>query len=84
MRLIDADKVIEMMKDKHYTKASLAVIENAPTENAVPVNYIESEIDKYYQMSGHSIPSVEEEYLKKARELKNLLWHWEKFGKKDI
>ena len=49
---------------------------------AIPVEFIKEQIDKYYRLSAHSIPKVEKEYLAMAKHLRDLIGDWEMFGEK--
>ena len=40
MRLIDADKLLEDLKQKRYSKQSLELIQSQPEVNAIPVKWI--------------------------------------------
>ena len=68
MRLADVDALLkEAMKDGAYGYVDVWQIENAPTVEAIPKEFIEKKIDEYLELGLNSI----------AKELKVILTEWE-------
>lgn len=44
MKLIDADKLLEDLKQKRYSKQSLELIQSQPEVDAIPVSWIKNHL----------------------------------------
>lgn len=47
MRLIDKDKFLKEVKQRHYTPSSIKLIESQKEVDAIPIKYIKNKIKKY-------------------------------------
>lgn len=70
MRLIDLDKLLLQVKMRRYTKASLSLLYNQEVVDAIPIKWIEKQIEKAL-----SADSVDMFYV---GSLKHLIEAWRK------
>ena len=47
----------------------------------IPIKFIQDQIERYYYLAGNATPKTADAYMRKARELHNLLENWKLFGK---
>lgn len=88
MRLIDADelpmiRIVETVDTKNKTFTTIgwvadSVIYNAPTIDAIPVEFIKNKLETYHYIWEHSSPKVEKQYQAMYNAIQSLLWDWEK------
>lgn len=82
MRLIDAEKVkVEEIIDEDGHLYSTFEINEEPTVNAIPIEWIKEQIEDCHYISGRRTDKVADKYNIRARHYEDLLSHWELFGK---
>lgn len=75
MRLIDADKLLEDLRQKRYSKRSMELILNQPDIKAIPIEWIKKWCNE------HNSKSLEERLLKRYGVI-TILEDWEKENEK--
>ena len=83
MRLVDADELLEhIYRDRLDSRKLISdMIENAHTVYAIPISYIDKQIDRYYQLFEKNLyenDEYDDHYRIMVDTLKLLKKRWEK------
>ena len=67
MKLIDKNKLIDAVTERHYSHASMRVIREQPEIEAVPIAWLKKKVDEYYDLGLDTV----------AKELNYIIADWE-------
>lgn len=68
MKLIDKNKLIDAVTERHYSHASMRLIREQPEVEAIPIEYLKKQVDIYLDLGLDTI----------AKELNYLIFEWGK------